>query len=168
VVAPALHTAGAFAPVRGQDDQAAIHFTGALTMSDVDADNFYYNVEGLALVAARSGQPERALRLLATAAAARAAHGTVPDLWWARLVAAARAEAGQQVTRAPATHPHQGRPADAGPDRCLGRKRNRLGLLRRSEWSTSRAATSRCHRAVSRAFSGRSVGTHLEPPQRSG
>jgi len=67
--------------VRGEDDQAAVHFTAALTTPGADADNLLYNLEGLA----------------PAAAAARTAHGTAADPWWARRVAAVRAEGRQQL-----------------------------------------------------------------------
>ncbi len=68
---PELHTAGAVALLRGDLDRAGGYFTRALAAEHGDLQNLSYTMEGCALVAARAGALERALRLFAAAAVAR-------------------------------------------------------------------------------------------------
>lgn len=83
VCGPALHTAGAIAVARAQYASARDYFTLALRTDAVEPDLVPYNVDGLALVAAADGRPQRALRLFAAAAAARTRAGLAVDPWWA-------------------------------------------------------------------------------------
>ncbi len=95
VVTAALHTAGAIAVARDRADRAATYFAMALTANVVDIENAPYNLEGFLVVAARSGDARRALRLHGAARAARV--GFVADRWWASLVEEAALGARRQL-----------------------------------------------------------------------
>src|SRR5262249_54457613 len=66
-----LPTAGAIAFRQGRVDQAGLYFRLALAADPSYAAAVPYNLEGLALAAAASSRPERALRLAAAASASR-------------------------------------------------------------------------------------------------
>jgi non-specific serine/threonine protein kinase len=68
---PALHSAGEIALAREDTDTAENCFAEALHGDRTDPVNIAYNLEGLAIVAARRAQPHRALRLAAAAATIR-------------------------------------------------------------------------------------------------
>jgi predicted ATPase/DNA-binding CsgD family transcriptional regulator len=81
----AMHTAGAIAFKQGRIDQAAACFSLALATGVSFTAQVPYNLEGLALTAAASGRPRRALRLFAAASTARSAAGRAAGPWWAQL-----------------------------------------------------------------------------------
>jgi len=94
---PAQHTAGTIALLRGELDRANACFTVALLTPATDLYHVPFNVDGLALVAARSGEAERALRLLAAVSHARAAIGLATEPWWQGLCDEAIAIAQAQI-----------------------------------------------------------------------
>jgi predicted ATPase/DNA-binding CsgD family transcriptional regulator len=80
-----LHTAGALALERDEPSHARRCFTASLRDAGPMARDAAHPLEGLALVEARTGQPERALRLLAAAREIRRLECPTPawnDLWW--------------------------------------------------------------------------------------
>jgi DNA-binding CsgD family transcriptional regulator/tetratricopeptide (TPR) repeat protein len=83
-VASTAHTAGTVAVMRDHLDQASVYFAAGLLAPIWVAYPVICNVDGFALVAARGGRPERALRLFAAASAARTNLGAVNDGWWQR------------------------------------------------------------------------------------
>ncbi|GLZ30754.1 hypothetical protein Lesp02_29430 [Lentzea sp. NBRC 105346] len=94
-----LHTAGTVAVLRGDLARAESLFTEGLRSAP---DNVYetpYLVEGLAVVAARTERPERALRLVGGATTLR----TTDDPRWAPMVRAAE-DLARQVVHAPTAH----------------------------------------------------------------
>ena len=112
------HTAATVALLRGRLDQARAYYSIGLLTASADVQFIPYNLEGLALVAAREGDPERAVRLLHAAEAERGHSQAQRDPWWSALcdetLAAARnelveadataaAEAGRELTAAQAT-----------------------------------------------------------------
>jgi DNA-binding CsgD family transcriptional regulator len=88
-----LHTAAVVAMVRGDDDTAREYFTAVLTAPFHDHDTIVGAVEGLAIIAARHGEHERALRLLSGATTAN--HKIDP--FWAGQLAAATGAAEEAV-----------------------------------------------------------------------
>jgi DNA-binding CsgD family transcriptional regulator len=80
-----LHTVGAVAFAQGRVDQAGVCFSLSLATGMSFSAQLPYNLEGLALTAAASGRPLRALRLFAAGASARRAGGRRGDPWWARM-----------------------------------------------------------------------------------
>jgi DNA-binding CsgD family transcriptional regulator len=100
---PTLHTAGTLALQRAQFGQASIYFRMALSLTSEDGENTVFNAEGLAVVAARTDEPERALRLLAGAEALRQASGLVADPWWRRLLADTEVLAASLLARSEST-----------------------------------------------------------------
>jgi predicted ATPase/DNA-binding CsgD family transcriptional regulator len=80
-----LHTSGTIAFRQGRVDQAGIYFRLALAADPSYTAGVTYSLEGLALTAAISNRPERALRLAAAAAVARPRDGRHADPWWARM-----------------------------------------------------------------------------------
>lgn len=93
-LAAALHTAGAIRLAQGDLGAAERTFAEVLLMAPTgESLHALYPVEGLALVAAERGDPERALRLYAAAAAARRRIDTEPEEHWREQVAAAVAAA---------------------------------------------------------------------------
>ncbi|MFF2132070.1 ATP-binding protein [Streptomyces olivochromogenes] len=94
--AAALHTAGAVRLSLGRLDNAEALFGEALRIVPEASFHALYPVEGLALVAAESGDLRRALRLYEASAQARRRLDTEPEDPWRRRVelTAARARAG--------------------------------------------------------------------------
>jgi predicted ATPase/DNA-binding CsgD family transcriptional regulator len=86
----AKHTAGVIALHRGDLDLAEEQFTVALRDGAAACVTQAEVLEGLGLVAARRGLPDRAVVLMSAAAATRRSRGTKPEPPWARAVAAAR------------------------------------------------------------------------------
>ena len=84
--AAALHTAGTLATLRGELDRADGYFRAAVGKRPLDADHHPYVLEGMALLAVRREQPERAIRLLAAAGTARSVIDTTPPGYWLRLL----------------------------------------------------------------------------------
>jgi non-specific serine/threonine protein kinase len=95
-LASVQHTAGTLAVLCGDLDRAAACYGAALRETVVDGDNLPYNLAGLALVAARRGEPERTLRLLGAAAKALGG-GQTTESWWQRLLADAEQSARAQI-----------------------------------------------------------------------
>lgn len=80
-VANTAHTAGMVALLRDHLDQASAYFTFSVLAPTWAAHPAICNLDGFALVAARSEQPERALRLLSAAETARTEIGAVNEEW---------------------------------------------------------------------------------------
>ncbi|MFG2602317.1 ATP-binding protein [Streptomyces sp. NPDC048514] len=95
-VAAALHTAGAVRLALGQLESAEALFTEVLRIVPGASFHALYPVEGLALVAAESGDMRRALLLYEASAQARRRLDTVSETPWRRQVerTVARARAG--------------------------------------------------------------------------
>jgi len=86
----ALHTTGAIRLAQGDLDAAEQRFAEVLLMAP-PGESFHalYPLEGLAIVAAERGDPERSLRLYAAAAAMRRRIDTEPEAhWWGQVEAA--------------------------------------------------------------------------------
>ena len=77
----AEHTAGTLALAHSDLTSAEAYFTASLANS-VAPSYVSDAVEGLAIVAARTGRPERGLRLIAAARAIRATFPSVDEPWW--------------------------------------------------------------------------------------
>ncbi|MGW6929559.1 ATP-binding protein [Lentzea sp. NPDC054927] len=86
----AKHTAGAIALRRGALDLAEQHFVVALLEGSSSCGALSGVLEGLGIVAAHRQQPERAVVLMAAAAATRRSRGAHSEPPWTRLVASAR------------------------------------------------------------------------------
>ncbi|MFE1878504.1 ATP-binding protein [Streptomyces diastatochromogenes] len=82
--AAALHTAGAVRLALGHLESAERLFTEVLRITPGTSFHSLYPVEGLALVAAESGDPQRALRLYEASAQARHRLDTEPEVPWRR------------------------------------------------------------------------------------
>lgn len=82
--AAALHTAGAVRLALGHLESAERLFTEVLRITPGTSFHSLYPVEGLALVAAESGDPQRALRLYEASARARHRLDTEPEAPWRR------------------------------------------------------------------------------------
>ncbi|SOD91220.1 LuxR C-terminal-related transcriptional regulator [Streptomyces sp. Ag109_G2-15] len=82
--AAALHTAGAVRLALGHLESAERLFTEVLRITPGTSFHSLYPVEGLALVAAESGDPQRALRLYEASARARHRLDTEPEVPWRR------------------------------------------------------------------------------------
>ncbi len=96
--AAALHTAGAIQMAQGDWDAAESRFAEVLVkVPDGESLHALYPVEGLAIVAAERGAPERALRLYAAAEAARRRTDTEPEASWRGKVESAAARARQRL-----------------------------------------------------------------------
>jgi predicted ATPase/DNA-binding CsgD family transcriptional regulator len=92
VLAAARHTGGTLALLRGDVDRAGAQYGAGLIDTGVGGGHFAYDLAGIALVADRRDQPERALRLLG--AAATASRGKViTERSWRRLLADAEERA---------------------------------------------------------------------------
>ncbi|MGW2727423.1 ATP-binding protein [Streptomyces sp. NPDC001494] len=85
-VAAALHTAGAVRLALGQMESAEALFTEVLRIAPGGSFHALYPVEGLALVAAESGDMQRALRLCEASALARRLLDTEPEASWRRTI----------------------------------------------------------------------------------
>ncbi|WP_167979111.1 helix-turn-helix transcriptional regulator [Lentzea indica] len=100
VLGDLVHTAGAIALQQGDPDRATAHFTVALTagndMARVDA------LEGMGVAAVLLSRPQRAVRLLASAMAARDAVGWVGEPWWSGQCASALSTACAELSPATA------------------------------------------------------------------
>jgi predicted ATPase/DNA-binding CsgD family transcriptional regulator len=92
------HTAATVALLLGNLDQASAYFTIPLSTPVWDARSVPYNLDGLAMVAARNHQPQRALRLLSAASAAMASTGLVVDPGWQNQCDQATTLACEQLT----------------------------------------------------------------------
>ncbi len=96
--AAALHTAGAIHLAQGNWDAAESRFAEVLVkVPDGESLHALYPVEGLAIVAAERGAPERALRLYSAADAARRRTDTEPEASWRGKVEAAAARARERL-----------------------------------------------------------------------
>ncbi|MGW7261010.1 ATP-binding protein [Streptomyces sp. NPDC054834] len=84
--AAALHTAGAVRLALGRLESAEALFAEVLRIVPEAGFHALYPVEGLALVAAESGDPQRALRLYEASAQARRRLDTEPEDPWRRQV----------------------------------------------------------------------------------
>jgi DNA-binding CsgD family transcriptional regulator/tetratricopeptide (TPR) repeat protein len=82
LIGQTMHIVGAAALARHDVKQARAHFAIALTIDNPEIEHVPNCIEGLALVAAVDGQPERALRLLGAAGAVRANYPIIPEPWW--------------------------------------------------------------------------------------
>jgi non-specific serine/threonine protein kinase len=106
LLCPALHSAGEIALARDDLDTAENCFAEALRGDRTDPVNAAYNMEGMAIVAVRRAQPERAVRLAAAAAAVRTRQRSTAEPGWRqrldRAVAAARASLGSAGSAAAA------------------------------------------------------------------
>ncbi|MFD9097685.1 ATP-binding protein [Streptomyces collinus] len=91
--AAALHTAGAVRLALGQLESAEALFTEVLRIAPWGSFHALYPVEGLALVAAESGDMQRALRLCEASARARRLLDTEPEASWRRRIEQAAARA---------------------------------------------------------------------------
>ncbi|MFJ9817381.1 ATP-binding protein [Streptomyces sp. NPDC101151] len=93
--AAALHTAGAVRLALGRLDSAEALFAEVLRITPGASFHSLYPVEGLALVAAESGDPQRALRLYEASVRERRRLDTEPEAPWRRTLeqAADRARA---------------------------------------------------------------------------
>ena len=86
MVTAVRHTGGTLALLCGDVDRAAAQYGAALNGTKAGGGAFRYLLAGVALVADRREQPERALRLLG--AAAKASSGkSIGERWWRRLLA---------------------------------------------------------------------------------
>ncbi|WP_261953559.1 LuxR C-terminal-related transcriptional regulator [Streptomyces nigrescens] len=96
--AAALHTSGAIQLALGNWDAAENRFAEVLAkVPDGESLHALYPVEGLAIVAAERGAPERALRLYAAAAAARQRTDAEPEASWRTTVEAAASRARERL-----------------------------------------------------------------------
>ncbi len=87
MLSAALHTAGALDCERGDVARAEACFTESLRIGDRgDPVAVALGLEGLAVTAAGSSRPERALHLSSAAAALRQAHGVKAEPWWEQRV----------------------------------------------------------------------------------
>ncbi|WP_285746197.1 LuxR C-terminal-related transcriptional regulator [Lentzea sp. NBRC 105346] len=84
-----LHTAGTIALHRGDVGRAEALFLDALRIAPDNAHDLPFLVEGLAIVAARDDDPERALRLIGAGSALRGPLSTGQNPGWRQLVRAA-------------------------------------------------------------------------------
>ncbi|MDX2591929.1 LuxR C-terminal-related transcriptional regulator [Streptomyces sp. WI03-4A] len=91
--AAALHTAGAVRLALGQLESAEALFAEVLRIAPGGSFHALYPVEGLALVAAESGDMQRALRLCEASAQARRRLDTEPEAPWRRRIEQAAARA---------------------------------------------------------------------------
>ncbi|GAA3131165.1 hypothetical protein GCM10017687_53380 [Streptomyces echinatus] len=91
--AAALHTAGAVRLALGQLESAEALFAEVLHIAPLGSFHALYPVEGLALVAAESGDMQRALRLCEASAQARRRLDTEPEAPWRRRIEQAAARA---------------------------------------------------------------------------
>ncbi|MFI2765626.1 hypothetical protein ACH5A3_43660 [Streptomyces echinatus] len=91
--AAALHTAGAVRLALGQLESAEALFAEVLHIAPLGSFHALYPVEGLALVAAESGDMQRALRLCEASAQARRRLDTEPEARWRRRIEQAAARA---------------------------------------------------------------------------
>ncbi len=98
-----LHTAGLLALEQHDLDAAEAYFREAVQVATAHPSRKVNVIEGLAIVAARRGRPERALRLAGATAALRRASGTKPKGPWSALldeaVARVRADLGAAAAR---------------------------------------------------------------------
>jgi predicted ATPase/DNA-binding CsgD family transcriptional regulator len=85
-LAAALHTAGAVRLAMGRLESAEALFAEVLRIVPEGSFHALYPVEGLALVAAESGDPQRALRLYEASTRARRRLDTEPETPWRRQV----------------------------------------------------------------------------------
>lgn len=111
-VAAALHTAGAVRLVLGRLESAEALFAEVLRIVPEGSFHALYPVEGLALVAAESGDLQRALRLYEASTQARRRLDTEPETPWRRRVE-------QTVDRAKARLPQAAREAAVSGGRGL-------------------------------------------------
>ncbi|MET9226348.1 LuxR C-terminal-related transcriptional regulator [Lentzea sp. NPDC003310] len=111
------HTAGVIALAAGDVDQAEHHFTIALRVG-APTTSLAGVVEGLGIVAARRGDPDRAVVLMTAAAATRETRGSRPQEPWNRVVADARDRALAQAG-----------PRRASRARSLGERLDHAALL---------------------------------------
>ncbi|MGP3984320.1 ATP-binding protein [Streptomyces sp. KR80] len=97
--AAALHTTGALQLALGDLDTAEEAFVEVLHRAPADSFHALYPVEGLAIVAAGRSESRRAVRLAASAAAAREQLGMRPEAEWERRVAGAVNRARARIDR---------------------------------------------------------------------
>ena len=97
-----LHTRATLALVTGDIDSAERDLVEALGCPECPDDNVVYCAEGLAIVAARRDQADRALRLSGAAAGIRERCRIVPEPWWQNLVSEANDRASARLSRAAA------------------------------------------------------------------
>ncbi|MFI6095564.1 ATP-binding protein [Lentzea sp. NPDC051213] len=112
------HTAGVVALERGDIDLAEQHFTVALQEGAPSSVALAGVLEGFGVVAARRGQPERTVVLMAAAAATRTTRGARREALWNRMVADAHDFAVASVD-----------PRRAERARRLGERLDHAGLL---------------------------------------
>jgi non-specific serine/threonine protein kinase len=86
------HTAGTVALMSDDLELATTRFASGLTAC-YTTRMLLALAEGVAIVAARDGEPRRALRLLAAAAAHRSETGLAEGAWWSEQISAARTSA---------------------------------------------------------------------------
>ena len=98
--AAALHTAGAVRLALGQLESAEALFAEVLRIAPRESFHTLYPVEGLALVAAESGDMQRALRLCEASAQARSRLDTEPEAPWRRRIEQVTARARALLPRA--------------------------------------------------------------------
>ncbi|MFF4041492.1 ATP-binding protein [Streptomyces sp. NPDC001816] len=98
--AAALHTAGAVRLALGQVESAEHLFTEVLRITPGTSFHSLYPVEGLALVAAERGDPQRALRLYEASAQARRRLDTEPEAPWRRTMEQAADRVGKLLSPA--------------------------------------------------------------------
>ncbi|MGW1987580.1 ATP-binding protein [Streptomyces collinus] len=98
--AAALHTAGAVRLALGQLENAEALFTEVLRIAPGGSFHALYPVEGLALVAAESGDMQRALLLCEASTRARRLLDTEPEAPWRRRIEQAAARARNRLTTA--------------------------------------------------------------------
>ncbi|HEV2375090.1 MAG TPA: LuxR C-terminal-related transcriptional regulator [Streptosporangiaceae bacterium] len=103
VFSSAQHTVGTIAYLQGDLAKATVCFTMSMLTPTLDAEDLPSNTEGLALVAARSNAPERALRLLTAGSTIRAQRALAAEPWWQRLLDEAMDTARSQLSPAQAT-----------------------------------------------------------------
>ncbi|MCF3130345.1 LuxR family transcriptional regulator [Streptomyces olivochromogenes] len=99
-LAAALHTAGAVRLALGRLDSAETLFGEVLRIVPEASSHALYPVEGLALVAAESGDPQRAVRLYEASAQARRRLDTEPEDPWRRRVEQVAARARTRLSAA--------------------------------------------------------------------
>ncbi|WP_225828462.1 ATP-binding protein [Streptomyces naphthomycinicus] len=98
--AAALHTAGAVRLALGRLRSARTLFAEVLRIAPEASFHALYPVEGLALVAAESGDPQRALRLYEASAQARRRLDTEPEAPWRHRMEQAAAHARTRLSAA--------------------------------------------------------------------